>query len=122
MVVDVDALGDPVAACLGVGALDHKLIQHGFDNLGHRANVAVAFNRMPARGTRPPGVVLRRPRMIETIATKVVFAGELNGLVEGGVADEADEVAVGRRDVFEVGELGRYFDDSAVTTLGGWRV
>jgi hypothetical protein len=56
--------------------------------------------------------------MIETLAAKVVLTGELDGLVERGVADEADEVAVGRGDVFEVGELGGYFDDSAVATLG----
>jgi hypothetical protein len=55
--------------------------------------------------------------MIQTLAAKVVLAGKLDRLVEGRVADEADEVAIGRGDVFEVLELGRYFDDSTVTTL-----
>ena len=98
VVVDVDALGDPVAACLGVRALDDKLIQHRLDNPGHRANVTVALNSMPARGTGP--LMLWRPCVIETLAAEVVVAGELDGLVEGGVADEAGEVAVGRGDVF----------------------
>lgn len=115
VVVDVDALGDPVAACLGVRALDDKLIQHRLDNLGHRANVTVAFDSMPARGTCP--LMLWRPCVIETLAAKVVVAGKLYGLIKRGVADEAGEVAVGRGDVFEVGELGGYFDDSAVTAL-----
>jgi hypothetical protein len=55
--------------------------------------------------------------MIETVAAEIVLAGQLDGLVEGGVADEADEVAVGRGDVFERGELGRDFDDAAASTL-----
>jgi hypothetical protein len=54
--------------------------------------------------------------VIETLAAEVVLAGKLDGPIEGRMADEADEVAVGRGDVFEVGELGGYFDDSAVTT------
>jgi hypothetical protein len=56
--------------------------------------------------------------MIETLAAKVVLARELDGLVKGRVADEADEVAIGNGDVFEVLELWGYFDDPAVTTLG----
>ena len=71
---------------------------------------------MPTRRTRPPAAGLRGPRVIETLAAEVVLAGKLDGPIEGRMADEADEVAVGRGDVFEVGELGGYFDDSAVTT------
>lgn len=111
-------MGDPVTACVGVWTLDHKLIQHGLDNLRHRANVVVGLDGMPTGRTCPSAVGQGRPRMIETLAAKVVLTGELDGLVERGVADEADEVAVGRGDVFEVGELGGYFDDSAVATLG----
>ena len=48
--------------------------------------------------------------MVEAFAAKVVFAGELNRLVEGRVADEADEVAVGFAEVFEALELGWDFD------------
>ena len=117
MVMDVDALGDPVAACFGVRTLYHKLVQHRLDNPRHRANVLVGFNSMPTGRTCPPAIGLRRPRMIQTLAAKVVLAGKLDRLVEGRVADEADEVAIGRGDVFEVLELGRYFDDSTVTTL-----
>lgn len=55
--------------------------------------------------------------MVETLSAKVVLAGQLDGLVEGRVADEADEVAVGRGDVFERLEFGRDFDGSALSML-----
>lgn len=116
MVVDIDALVDPVAAGFCVGTLDHQLVEHCLDDLGHRANVMVRLHSMPTRRTRPPAAGLRGPRVIETLAAKVVLAGKLDGPIEGRMANEADEVAVGRGDVFEVGELGGYFDDSAVTT------
>ena len=117
MVANVDALCHPVAASLSIRTLDHQLIQHRLDNLGHRADVAVGFDGMAAGGTCSARVLLGRPCMIETVAAEVVFAGELNGLVKGRVADEADEVAVGLGEVFEVLEFGWDFDDSAVSTL-----
>lgn len=55
--------------------------------------------------------------MLEAVAAEVVLAGQLDGLVEGRVADEADEVAVRRGDVLERGEFGRDFDDAAAAAL-----
>jgi hypothetical protein len=55
--------------------------------------------------------------MLEAVVAEAVLAGQLDGLVEGRVADEADEVAVGRRHVLERGELGREFDDAAAAAL-----
>lgn len=119
VVVDVYTLSHPVAACLAVRALDNQLIQHRLDNLGHGAHVLVSLDGMATRRTRPPAVGLRGPCVVETLAAEVVLAGELDGLVKGRVADQADEVAVGRGDVFEVLELGGCLDDSAVSTLRG---
>jgi hypothetical protein len=73
---------------------------------------------MAAGGTCSAAVWLGRPCVFEALAAEVVFAGELDGAVKGRVADEADEVAVGVGDVFEVLELGRDFNDATVTALG----
>jgi hypothetical protein len=114
VVVDVDALSKPGAACLAVWALDHKLVEHCLDDLRHGTNVLLGLNRMSARRTSPLAICLRCPGMIETLPAKVVVAGELDGLVEGRVADE---VAVGRACVFEVLDFGRYFRDTAESIL-----
>lgn len=37
MVVNISTLASPVAARLGVGTLDHQLVQHGLDDPGYRA-------------------------------------------------------------------------------------
>lgn len=62
--------------------------------------------------------MLGRPRMVEAVAAKVVFARQLDGLIKGCVADEADEVAVGFGEVFEVLEFGRDLDDATLSALG----
>lgn len=62
--------------------------------------------------------MLGRPCMVEAFAAEVMFARELDGLVKGRVADEADEVAVGVGEVFEVLEFGRDLDDAALSALG----
>jgi len=120
MVVDVDAVVDPVAPSLAVGALDYQLVQHVLDDLGHRAQVPGGLNVVAARGARLAGIGLRGPGMLETVMAEVVLARQLDGLVKGRVADEADEVAVGRRHVLEGRELGRDLDDAAAATLRRW--
>lgn len=122
MVAHIDALGLPAATGLCVWALDHEFVEHGLNNLRNRAYVVVGLNNTAARGTGPAAVWLGRPGMVKAFAAKVVFAGELNRLVKGRVADEADEVAVGLAEVFEILELWRDFDHAAVSTLGRGRV
>lgn len=117
MVANIDALRHPAAAGLCIRALDDKLIQHRLDDPGHRADVAVGFDGMATGGTCSARVLLGRPCMVETLAAEVVFARELDGPIKRRVAYEADEVAVGLGEVFEVLEFGRDFDDSAVSTL-----
>lgn len=117
MVVDVCALSHPIAACFAIRALDYKLVQHSLDNLGHGPYVFVALYLGAAGRTCLAAVGLRCPGMIKTLSTEVVLAGELDGLIEGRVADQADEVAVWGGRVFEGLELGRDFDDSALSTL-----
>lgn len=117
MIMHVDTMVDPLAAGPAVGAFHDKLIQHILDNLGHRSQVSVGLNSGTASGTCLATVGLGRPSMVETFSAKIVFAGQLHGLVEGGMADEADEVAIGGGDVFEGLELGRDFDDAASPTL-----
>ena len=90
VVVDVDALSKPVAACLAVWTLDHKLVQHRLDDLRHGANVLLGFNRMSASRTCPLAVCLRCPCVIETHPAEVVVTRELHGLIEGRVADQTD--------------------------------
>ena len=117
VVVDIDALIDPIAASFCVWALDHQLVQHSLDDPGHRADVLVRLDRVSARRTRPPAAWLRAPGMIEALAAKVVLARELDRLIKGRMADQADEVAVWLGDVLEVLDFGRDLDDSAVSTL-----
>jgi hypothetical protein len=117
MVVDIDAVVHPIAASLGIGAFYNKLIQHMFDNLGHGAEVFVRLHVQATDGTCLAGIGLGSPCMIEAVAAEVVLAGQLDGLVEGGMAYEAHEVAVRRRHVFERGEFGRDLDNSAAAAL-----
>jgi hypothetical protein len=119
MVVDVDAVGKPVAAGLAVRTLDHELVQHRLDDLGYGSDIILRLHRMPTRRTCPLAVWLGCPCVVETLPAEVVVAGKLDGLVEGRVADQADEVAVGRGDVFEVLEFGGYFGNAAVSTRRG---
>lgn len=118
MVVDVGTVMGPVAAGLGVGTLDHELVEHGLDDLGHGSNVLVGLDGASAGGACA-AVWLRCPCVLEAFSAEVVVAGELDGLLKGRVADEADEIAVGGADVFERLELGGDFDGPAVSTLGG---
>ena len=60
---------------------------------------------------------LGSPCMVETVAAEVVFAGELDGLVEGRVAYEADKVAVAGSGVLDEVDVGGDFGDSALSTL-----
>lgn len=117
VVVDIDTVIDPVAPSLAVGTLDYKLVQHVLHNLGHRPDIAVGLDLESAGGTRLAAIALGRPGVLEAVAAEVVLAGQLDGLVEGRVADQADEVAVGGGDVLERLQLGRDFDDSAASTL-----
>lgn len=118
MVAHVDALGLPVAASLCVWTFDHQLIKHSLDNLGHRTYILIRLDSMAARRTGSAGVLLGRPCMVEAVAAEVVFARKLDGLVKGCVADEADEVAVGFGEVFEVLEFGRDLDYATLSALG----
>jgi hypothetical protein len=115
--VDIDTLREPVAASLGVGALDHQLVQHRLDDLGYGPDIGLGLNLVSAGRTGALAVWLWSPGMVETCAAEVVFARELNGLIKGRVADQADEVAVGRRDVLEGLHLGRQLDASALSVL-----
>jgi hypothetical protein len=116
MVVDIDAVIDPVASSLAIRALDYKFVQHILHNLGHRPDVSVLDDEAAGRA-RLAASGLGSPGMVEAVAAEVVLAGQLDGPVEGRVTDEADEVAVGRGDVFERGEFGGHFDDAAAATL-----
>jgi hypothetical protein len=117
VVVDVDAVVDPVTAGLAVGALDYELVEHVLDDLWHGPQVSACLDVEAAGGARLAAIGLGRPGMLEAVVAEVVLAGQLDGLVEGRVADEADEVAVGRRHVLERGELGRDFDGAAAAAL-----
>lgn len=117
MVVDVDAVFSPAAACLGVRTLDYELVQHCLNDFRYGPNVLFRLYLASARRTRLAAARLWSPGMIETLAAEVMLAQELDGLIEGRVADQADQVAVGRGYVFERLELGGHFDDSALSTL-----
>lgn len=55
--------------------------------------------------------------MVEAVAAEEVAAHELGGLVEGRVAYEADEVAVGGGDVLEEVQVGRLLGDGGASVL-----
>jgi hypothetical protein len=117
MVVDVDAVVDPVAARLAIRAPDHQLVQHVLDDLRHRADISAGLDLEAARRTRLAAARLRGPGVLEAVVAEVVLAGQLDGAVERRVADEAHEVAVGRAHVLEGGQLGRDLDDAAAAAL-----
>lgn len=58
--------------------------------------------------------------MLEAFAAEVVLAGQLDGLVEGGVADQTHEIAIGGRRVLEGGHFGGHLEAFALATLRGW--
>lgn len=120
MVVDIDAEVDPGATGLAIRALDHELVQHVLDDLGYWTEVPAGLDLESASRARLATVGLWCPGMLEAVVAEVVLAGQLDGPIEGRVADEADEVAVGRGDVLEGRELGRDFDDPAAATLRRW--
>jgi hypothetical protein len=120
MVVDVDAVIDPVASGLAVGALDYKLVQHMLNDLRHWPQVSRRLDIVSTCRACLATISLRRPSMLETVVAEVVLARKLDGLIERRMADQTDEVAVGRRHIFEGRELGRDFDDSAAATLRRW--
>lgn len=117
MVIDIDAVVDPITASLAVGALDYQFIKHVFDNLGDGSQVFIWLDVHSASRASLATLGLGRPGVIEAFAAEIVFAGKLDGLIEGSMADEADEIAIGGRDVFEGLILGGNFDDSASSTL-----
>lgn len=108
VVVGISPLVSPRAARLAIGALDEQLIQHSLDDLGHRPRVLLRIDILATRRTRSAAVVLLlgSPSMVEAVAAEEVAADELNGAVEGRVADEADEVAVGGVEVLEEVQVG----------------
>lgn len=55
--------------------------------------------------------------MVEAVTTEEVAAEELDGLVKGRVADEADEVAVGFGNVFEEVQVGGLLRDGGAAVL-----
>lgn len=118
VIVNVNSVIDPIAASLGIGALDHQLIQHVLNDSRNRSDISVALYSAATCGTRLPATRLRSPSMLKTFPTKVVLARKLYGAIEGRVADETDEVAIGVGEVFEGLELGRDFDDAALAALG----
>ena len=120
MIVYVDAVVDPSAACPAVGALDEQLVEHCLDDLGDRAQVVVGLDVAAAGWTCLAAVGLRGPGMLEAFAAEVVLAAQLDGLVEGGVADQTHEVAVGRGRVLEGGHVGGQFETFALATLRRW--
>jgi hypothetical protein len=120
MVVHVHAVVDPVASSLAIRALDYELIQHVLDDLRHWTEVPAGPNHESAGRACLAPIGLRGPGMLEAVVAEIVLARQLDGPVEGGVADQADEITVRRRDVLESGELGRDFDDSAAATLRRW--
>ena len=120
VVMDVDAVVDPGAACSAVRALDDQLVQHGLDDLGHGTYIALGLDDAATGRTCLAVVGLRGPGVLEALAAEVVLAGQLDGLVEGGVADQTHEVAVGVRRVLEGGHFGGQFEASALATLRRW--
>jgi hypothetical protein len=117
VVVHVDALLDPGAAGLRVRAADDQLVQHRLDDLGHGAQVLVGVDAAAARGAGAAALVLGAPGMVEAVAAEEVAAEELGGAVEGRVADEAHEVAVGRGDVLEEVQVGGLLCDGGAAVL-----
>lgn len=120
VIVYVDAVVNPGAAGPGVGALDYELVEHGLDDLGHRAHVALALDDAAAGGTCLAVGRVWGPGMLKALAAEVVLAGQLDGLVEGGVADQTHEIAVRGRRVLEGRHFGGHFEAFALATLRGW--
>lgn len=117
MVMDIGTLLDPGTAGLCVGASHNQLFQHRLYNLGHRACVLVRVDSGAACGTRLAAVGLGGPSMVETVAAEEVTTYEQDGAGKGRVADEADEVAVRRRDVLEEVEVGRLLGGGGTAVL-----
>ena len=117
VVVDIDTLLDPGAPGLCVWTSHDQLVQHRLDDSGHLARVLVRVDPGAARGACLAAVGLCGPGMVEAVAAEEVAAQELDGAGEGRVADEADEVAVGRRDVLEQVEVGRLLGGGGAAVL-----
>lgn len=117
MVVHVDAVVDPRAARPAVGAAHDQLVQHSLDDLGDRAQVARGLDGAAAGRAGLDGLLLGGPGVLEALAAEEVLAGQLDGAVEGGVADQTHQVRVGVGRVFEGGHLGGHFEASALAAL-----
>jgi hypothetical protein len=120
MIVDVYAVVDPCTARPGVWTLDDQLVKHGLDDLGHGAYIGLALDDAATGGTCLAVGRLRRPGVLEAFTAEVVLAGQLDGLVERGMADQTHEIAIGGRCVFEGGHFGGHFKAFALATLRGW--
>lgn len=55
--------------------------------------------------------------MFEAISTEEMFASELDGFIKGRVADEADQIAVCRPNVFEKVDVWWLLGDGALAVL-----
>lgn len=117
MVVHVDAVVDPRAARPAVGAAHDQLVQHSLDDLGDGAQVARGLDGAAAGRAGLDGLLLGGPGVLEALAAEEVLAGQLDGAVEGGVADQTHQVRVGVGRVFEGGHLGGHFEASALAAL-----
>ena len=120
MVMYIGSLFNPIATRLCVWALDNELVEHRLYNLGNRHWLLRGVDPPPARWARLLGVLLGVPGMVQTLTAEVMLAGKLDGLVEGRVADEADQVAVARGHVLEQVDVGWELCDAALSTLRRW--
>lgn len=107
MVMDVRPLLTPVAARLCVWTAHNELVEHGLDDLRDRERLLAGVHRTAACRTRLMDAVLSVPGMHEALAAEEVLAGELDGAVEGRVADQTHEIAVRRGGVLEQVHVGR---------------
>jgi hypothetical protein len=117
VIMHIDALVKPITSKLRVWAFDDQLVQHGLNYPRHRPDVLTRVYLATASWARLLAILLGVPSVGEAFTAEVVVTGELDGLIEGRVADEADEVAIGRGAIFEQVDVGRLFGNGTLAVL-----
>jgi hypothetical protein len=117
VIVNIDAVFNPVAARLRVRTLDDELIQQILYGPGDGHWLLLGVHLATTGWTRFLGGLLRVPSMRQALATEHVLAGELHRLVERRHAYQAHEnlAAVGR--ILELVDVGRELGDAALSML-----
>ena len=117
VIMDIDAMFNPVAARLCVRAFNDELIQHVLYGPGDRHWLLLGVDPATTCWTRLLVGLLGVPSMLQALAAEHVLAGELDRLVERRHTDQADEnlAAVGL--VLELVDVGRELGDATFSML-----